>query len=59
MKTKYSLFLLARRAKAALLVLSTATLIATATAAPAGSLAELLEKGIYSEETKGDLDALN
>jgi len=55
MKTKYSLSLLARRAKAALLVLSTATLIATA--APAGSLAELLEKGIYSEETKGDLDA--
>jgi hypothetical protein len=40
-----------------LLALSTATLLATATATRADSPSDILEQGIYSEETKGDLDA--
>jgi hypothetical protein len=39
-----------------LLALSTATLLATATAVRAESPSDTLEQGIYSEETKGDLD---
>lgn len=45
------------RATTTLLALSfTATLLATAPAARADSPSELFEQGIYSEQTKGDLD---
>ncbi len=57
MKTKYFLSHTVSRAKTSLLVLSIASLIVAAQAAPGASPAELLEKAIYSEETKGDLDA--
>ena len=58
MKTKYSFFTLARRAKATLLLSFILGLAATAPRSlQAASPSELLEKGIYSEETKGDLDA--
>lgn len=52
MKAKYSLAVLARRAG----VLGSVLLLATALSLRAESPSELLEKGIYSEETKGDLD---
>jgi tetratricopeptide (TPR) repeat protein len=55
MKTKH--VLLRRRAKTILLLLSTATLLAAAPAARADSASDLMEQGIYSEETKGDLDS--
>ncbi len=54
MKTKH--VLLRCRAKSILLLLSTATLLAAAPAAWADSPSELMEQGIYSEETKGDLN---
>ncbi len=53
MKTKH--VLLRCRAKTILLLLSTATLLAAAPAAWADSPSDLMEQGIYSEETKGDL----
>jgi hypothetical protein len=55
MKTKNSFR--PRRTTSLLLALSTATLLATATAVRAESPSDTLEQGIYSEETKGDLDA--
>ena len=55
MKTKH--VLLRCRAKTILLLLSTATLLAAAPAARAESASDLMEQGIYSEETKGDLDS--
>src|SRR5438552_893368 len=57
MKTKYYFSILAHGAKTTVLVLSLTGLVGTALAATAVSPSELLEKGIYSEETKGDLDA--
>jgi tetratricopeptide (TPR) repeat protein len=55
MKRKH--ILLRRGAKTILLLLSTATLLAAALAAWADSASDLMEQGIYSEETKGDLDS--
>jgi len=47
-----------RRATATLLLASLLGLaVAAPTSLPAATLSELLERGIYSEETKGDLDA--
>src|SRR3954470_3592943 len=46
-----------RRAKSTLLLISVAGLLATGRAAESASPTELLEKAVYSEETKGDLDA--
>jgi hypothetical protein len=46
-----------RRTTILLLALSTASLLATATAVRAESPSDTLEQGIYSEETKGDLEA--
>src|SRR5205809_4609844 len=57
MKTKYNLSKARGGAKAILLVISLMGLFSTAQSGFAASLSELLEKGIYSEETKGDLDA--
>lgn len=48
---------MARGAKAILVVVSLASFVATANLAAGASPSELLEKGIYSEETKGDLEA--
>jgi hypothetical protein len=45
-----------RRAGKSLLVLSTATVLLAATAVRADSPSDLLEQGIYSEETKGDIE---
>ena len=56
MKTINTVSLLARRTSAALL-LSLITSLLTAAAVAAASPSELLEQGIYSEETKGDVDA--
>ena len=53
MKTKH--VLLRCRAKTILLLLSTTTLLAAAPAAWADSASDLMEQGIYSEETKGNL----
>src|SRR3954447_12735777 len=57
MKSKYYLSTLARRAKATLVLLSLAGSLGTAQPAPAAPLSDVLEQGIYSEETKGDIDA--
>src|SRR5438876_5338977 len=57
MKTNYSCSTLAHGAKTTVLALSLTGLLGAALGAAAASLSELLEKGIYSEETKGDLDA--
>lgn len=58
MKTNRSLSTPARGTIAALFLLSTIGLLATAQAfAQGASISELMEQGIYSEETKGDLDA--
>jgi len=46
-----------RRTTTLLLALSIATLLATAAAVRAESPSDTLEQGIYSEETKGDLEA--
>lgn len=54
---RISLFTIrARRTGAALLLLAITSLLPTAQAAAAASPSELLEQGIYSEETKGDVD---
>src|SRR5512135_216469 len=45
------------RTSAALLLLAVTGLLTTAQMATAASPSELLEQGIYSEETKGDVDA--
>src|ERR1017187_3196815 len=47
----------ARRTGAALLLLAITGVLGTAQRAAAASPSELLEQGIYSEETKGDVDA--
>src|SRR5664279_1717333 len=47
----------ARGTGAALLLLAVTSLLPTALMAAAASPSELLEQGIYSEETKGDVDA--
>ena len=47
----------ARRTGAALLLLAVTGVLGTAQLAAAASPSELLEQGIYSEETKGDFDA--
>lgn len=57
MKTISSVSLLARRTSAALFLSLITSLLATAAALAAASPAELLEQAIYSEETKGDVDA--
>ena len=58
MKTKVRLYALASRAIASLLVLSLVSpLVAAESAVPAKSPSELLEQGVYSQDTKGDLDA--
>ena len=57
MKTIYLFSIRARRTGAALLLLAITSLLATAQVAAAASPSELLEQGIYSEETKGDVDA--
>src|SRR6266699_5748442 len=56
MKINYS-FRFGRGAKAAFALVSTITLLAGSEGAFAASPSELFEKGVYSEETKGDLDA--
>lgn len=55
MKNKYS-FRPGRAAKTLLAVSITSTLLAGVAAAGADSASDLLEQGIYSEQTKGDLD---
>jgi hypothetical protein len=55
MKIKYSFW--PRRTTNLLRALFTSTLLATTLAARADSPSDTLEQGIYSEETKGDLDA--
>jgi tetratricopeptide (TPR) repeat protein len=58
MKTKLQVVTLARRATTSLVLLSlTGLLTFAAMNVQAASLSELLEQGVYSEETKGDLDA--
>lgn len=57
MKTLNLRSTLARRTSAALLLLSITSLLTTAAVAAVASPSELLERGIYSEETKGDVDA--
>ena len=57
MKTKYFLSDMAGRSKTTALLICLIGISAAASAATGSSLSELLEKGIYSEETKGDLDA--
>ena len=56
MKTNSMVAFLARRAGTSLLLLSLTLSFAGATAGSAASVSELMEKGIYAEETKGDLD---
>jgi hypothetical protein len=57
MKTINQFSIRARRTGAALFLLAITSLLATAQFAAAASPSELLEQGIYSEETKGDVDA--
>ncbi len=57
MKTINHFFLRASRTSAALLLLAITSLLTTAQVTVAASPSELLEQGIYSEETKGDVDA--
>jgi tetratricopeptide (TPR) repeat protein len=56
MKTKYELSKQTVGAKAFLLFLALMSLFSFTHTSFAASLSELLEKGIYSEETKGDLE---
>ncbi len=56
MKSKYLFSILAGRATRTLLLLSLAGLVAGASMAADAPVSDLLEKGIYSEESKGDLD---
>ena len=57
MKTINRFSIRARRTGAALLLLAITSVLATVQLAAAVSPSELLEQGIYSEETKGDVDA--
>ena len=57
MKTINQFSIRARRTGAALLLLAITCLFTVAQATAAASPSELLEQGIYSEETKGDVDA--
>lgn len=57
MKSKNYLTTLASAAKTTLLMLSIISLLGAGRGASAASPSELLQKGIYSEETKGDLDS--
>jgi prepilin-type processing-associated H-X9-DG protein len=57
MKTINLFSIRARGTGAALVLLAITSLLATAPIAAAASPSELLEQGIYSEETKGDVDA--
>src|ERR1035438_4046922 len=57
MKTINRFSIRARRTGAALLLLAITGVLGTAQLATAASPSELLEQGIYSEETKGDVDA--
>jgi hypothetical protein len=58
MKTTLHVVSLARRATTSLLLLSFTGLLAVVPAVTqAASLSEVLESGVYAEETKGDLDA--
>jgi len=57
MKTIYQFSNRARRTGAALFLLAITSLVPAAQAAAAASPSELLEQGIYSEETVGDVDA--
>jgi len=57
MKTIYLFSIRARRTGAALFLLAITSVLGTAQLAAAASPSELLEQGIYSEETKGDVDA--
>jgi hypothetical protein len=56
MKTKHCLSTVSRRAKTLVALTSTFTFLTVASSAYAASVSELLEQGIYSEETKGDID---
>jgi hypothetical protein len=57
MKRIYLSSIRARRTGLALLLFAVTSLLTTAQMAAAASPSELLEQGIYSEETKGDVDA--
>jgi len=57
MKTINLFSMRARRSSAALFLLAVTSLLTTAQVTAAASPSELLEQGIYSEETKGDVDA--
>ncbi|MBC8096032.1 MAG: tetratricopeptide repeat protein, partial [Akkermansiaceae bacterium] len=57
MKTKSRFHQLARGAQTKLLLLSILTALAAGSTAQSASLSELLEQGIYSEQTRGDLDS--
>jgi len=57
MKTNYEPAKTSFRAKTQIALLSLMTLFPFAPTAFAAQLSDLLEKGIYSEETKGDIDA--
>jgi len=57
MKTINQFSIRARRTGAALFLLAITSVLGTAQIAAAASPSELLERGIYSEETKGDVDA--
>ena len=57
MKTKSRLQKLAGRTSQLVLLVIVTGLLGSARSLPAASLSELMEKGVYSEETKGDLDA--
>src|ERR1035437_3548483 len=57
MKRLYQFSIRACRTGAALLLLAITSVLGTAQLAAAASPSELLEQGIYSEETTGDVDA--
>src|ERR1017187_8547521 len=57
MKRIHQFSIRARRTGAALLLFAVTSVLGTAQLAAAASPSELLEQGIYSEETKGDFDA--
>jgi len=57
MKTTNQVSIRARRTGAALFLLAITSLFTVAQANAAASPSELLEQGIYSEESKGDVDA--
>ena len=57
MKRTNHLSIQARRISVALRLLALTSILATAQMATAASPSDLLEQGLYSEETKGDVDA--